>query len=120
MNAASPHPPSLSGFTVVPKAKLAQVYSPSQSAYYVLLGRRGAAAAPRERVLFVHCLDHFLDGCQQQIEKLWRKHRIVITHVAVKVSRHVRATRHGLGEVYDRAVSVQRLRNRLQPRFRRL
>lgn len=120
MNSLTLHPTRLPGFKVVPKQKLQEVFSPSQSAYYVLLGRRGASVAPRERVLFVHYLDHFVDGCQRQIEELWRKHRVLITHVAVKLGDEINATRHDLAEVYLRAVTVQRLRDKLQPRFRRL
>ncbi len=120
MNSPTLHPTKLTGFKVVPKRHLDRVFSPSQSAYYVLLGRRGAAVAPRERVLFVQYLDHFVDGCQRQIEDLWRKHRVLITHVAVKVGDEITATRHDLARVYQRAVTVQQLRNKLQPRFRRL
>ncbi len=114
------HPSKLPGFKVVPKRQLQRVFSPSQSAYYVLLGRRGASVAPRERVLFVHYLDHFVDGCQRQIDELWQKHRVLITHVAVKLTKGLRDTRHDFSGVYERAVNVQHLRNKLQPRFRRL
>lgn len=120
MNSPTLHPTKLAGFKVVPKQKLQEVFSPSQSAYYILLGRRGASVAPRERVLFVHYLDHFVDGCQRQIEDLWRKHRVLITHVAVKLGDEINATRHDWANVYQRAVTVQQLRNKLQPRFRRL
>jgi hypothetical protein len=120
MNSPLLHPSKLPGFKVVPKRQLNRVFSPNQSAYYVLLGRRGASVAPRERVLFVHYLDHFVDECQRQIDELWEKHRVLITHVAVKVGKELSATRHDLAEVYDRAVTVQQLRNKLQPRFRRL
>ena len=120
MNSPLLHPSKLPGFKVVPKRQLDRVFSPSQSAYYVLLGRRGASVAPRERVLFVHYLDHFVDGCQRQIDDLWQKHRILITHVAVKLCKGLRDTRHDFSGVYERAINVQHLRQKLQPRFRRL
>lgn len=120
MNTTSFQPPKLPGFKVVPKRHLGEFFSPSQSAYYVLLGRRGAPDAPRERVLFVHYLDHFLDDCQRQIEELWQKHRVLITHVAVKVGKQLHSPRRDFAEVYDRAVTVQHLREKLHPRFRRL
>ena len=120
MNTTSLQPSKLPGFKVVPKRHLPEFFSPTQSAYYVLLGRRGAPDAPRERVLFVHYLDHFLDSCQQQIDDLWEKHRVLITHVAVKVGKQFRSTRHDFAETYERAITVQQLRQKLQPRFRRL
>jgi hypothetical protein len=120
MNTTPLQPIKLPGFKVVPKRHLVQCFSPSQSAYYVLLGRRGAPEAPRERVLFVHYLDHFLNACQRQIEALWEKHRVVITHVAVKISKGLRPAHGDLAELYERAVTVQQLRQKLQPRFRRL
>jgi hypothetical protein len=120
MNTPSLHPVSLPGFKVVPKRLLRRCFSSSQSAYYVLLGRRGAPDHPRERVLFVHYLDRFLDQCQQQIEELWSKHRVMITHVAVKLGRDSAPAHRDLAKTYERAVSVQQLRQRLQPRFRRL
>lgn len=118
MNTTPVQPEKLPGFKVVPKRHLGDVFNPTQSAYYVLLGRRGAPDSPRESVLFVHYLDHFLEGCQQQIEELWEKHRVLITHVAVKIGRRLRP--HDLAEVYERALTVQQLRQKLQPRFRRL
>ena len=119
MNPPPLQPHKLPGFKVVPKRLLGQCFSSSQSAYYVLLGRRGAPHRPRERVLFVHYLDRFLNECQRQIEDLWSKHRVMITHVAVKLQESEPA--HGdLARVYDRAVSVQQLRQKLQPRFWRL
>jgi hypothetical protein len=120
MNTTPLHPTPLPGFTVVPKRALGERFSPAQSAYYVLIGRRGAADAPRESVLFVHYLDHFVDACQAQIEELWRKHRVVITHVAVKLGRDVRSAHGNLARTYERALSIQQLRQKLQPRFRRL
>lgn len=113
-------PMSLPGFKVVPKRHLGEVFRPSQSAYYILLGRRGAPDAPRDRVLLVQYLDHFLDGCQQQIEELWEKHRVLITHVAVKIGRRLRPAQHDFAELYERAITVQQLRQKLHPRFRRL
>lgn len=120
MNTTPLQPTRLPGFRVVPKRHLEEIYSPDQSAYYILLGRRGTPDSPRERVLFVHYLDHFLDGCQQRIEALWKKHRVVITHVAVKVGKQLQTSPHDFGEAYERAVVVQHLREKLQPRFRRL
>jgi hypothetical protein len=120
MNITPLQPQELPGFRVVPKRQLGNLFHPSQSAYYILLGRRGAPDAPRERVLFVQYLDNFLDGCQQQIDELWEKHRVCITHVAVKVARGFRSTGRDFEKVYRRAVRVQQLRQKLQPRFRRL
>jgi hypothetical protein len=120
MNTPALPPTRLPGFKVVPKRDLGECFSPSQNAYYVLLGRRGAPDAPRERVLFVHYLDHFLEACQQQIDELWEKHRVLITHVAVKIGKGLRPAHGDLAEMYERAVTVQHLRQKLQPRFRRL
>lgn len=119
MNTTPLQPSQLPGFKVVPKRHLEEIYSPDQSAYYVLLGRRGAPDSPRESVLLVEYLDHFLDGCQQQIDELWRKHRVLITHVAVKVGKHLQSSRRDFAAAYERAVTVQQLRQRLRPRFRR-
>lgn len=119
MNSARLQPTKLSGFKIVPKRHLGDVFSPRQSAYYVLLGRRGAPTAPRQSVLFVHYVDDFLDRCQEQIEELWRKHRVLITHVAVKLGKRL-GRGHDLAQTYARAVAVQQLRQKLQPRFRRL
>lgn len=120
MNSTPLQPASLPGFKVVPKRHLGEFFRPSQSAYYVLLFRRDDPAAPRESVLFVHYLDHFLEGCQQQIAELWEKHRVLITHVAVKLGKPLRPAHHDFAEVYERAVTVQHLRQKLHPRFRRL
>ena len=120
MNTTPLQPHKLPGFKVVPKRLLGKCFSSSQSAYYVLLGRRGAPASPRERVLFVHYLDRFLNECQRQIEDLWSKHRVMITHVAVKLG-HEGVPGHGdLARSYQRALNMQQLRQKLQPRFRRL
>lgn len=120
MNTTTPlQPAHLRGFKVVPKRLLRECFSPSQSACYVLLGRRGNPAAPRERVVFVHYLDGFLDACQHQIEELWEKHRVLITHVAVKLGKRL-PPRHDFSDVYARALAVQHLREKLHPRFRRL
>jgi hypothetical protein len=120
MNTTPLHREKLPGFRVVPKRLLRQCFSSTQSAYYVLLGRRGAPDRPRERVVFVQYLDRFLDQCQQQIEELWAKRRVMITHVAVKPGRRF-VRRHGdLARSYECAVSIQQLREKLQPRFRRL
>jgi len=120
MNTMPLQPHKLPGFKVVPKRLLGQCFSSSQSAYYVLLGRRGAPASPRERVLFVHYLDRFLNVCQRQIEELWSKHRVMITHVAVKLGHNAVPAHGDLARSYERALSVQHLRQKLQPRFRRL
>ncbi len=118
MNTTPLQPLKLPGFKVVPKRHLEECFSASQNAFYILLGRRGAPDAPRERVLFVHYLDHFLAACQRQIEELWEKRGVLITHVAVKIGL---PPAHGdLAELYDRAVTVQQLREKLPPRFRRL
>ena len=120
MNTSPLQPHKLPGFKVVPKRDLGQCFSSSQSAYYVLLGRRGAPASPRERVLFVHYLDRFLNECQRQIEDLWAKHRVMITHVAVKLGRDATPVHGDLARTYERALTVQQLRQKLQPRFRRV
>lgn len=120
MNTTELQPSKIPGFTVVPKRHLGEIFSPTQSAYYILLGRRGTPAAPRERVLFVHYVDHFVDECQRQIEELWTKHRVLITHVAVKVGRRLQSSRHDFAQAYERAVTIQALRHKLHPRFRRL
>jgi hypothetical protein len=120
MNTLPLQPRKLPGFKVVPKRLLGKCFSSSQSAYYVLIGRRGAPDSPRERVLFVHYLDRFLNECQRQIEELWEKHRVMITHVAVKLGRESAPVHGDLARTYERAVSVQQLRHKLQPRFRRL
>ena len=110
----------LPGFKVIPKRRLESQCSRSQSAIYVLLGRRGSPNAPRERVLLVEYVDDFLEACQTQIEELWEKHRVLITHVAVKIGKDLRRAHGDLAEAYDRAVTMQHLREKLQPRFRRL
>jgi hypothetical protein len=118
MNTPTLQPVRLPGFKVVPKRRLNERFSPSQNAFYVLLGRRGPTSAPRESVLLVHYLDHFLSRCEEQITKLWEKHGVVITHVAVKPGK---SPAHGdLAQLYDRAVTVQHLREKLHPRFRRV
>lgn len=119
MNTTPVQPEKLQGFRIVPRRSLDECFNPTQSAYYILLGRGGTPDEPRERVLFVQYLDRFLDSCQQQIEELWQKHRVLITHVAVKVGRRLRRQRE-LAEAYERAVTVHQLREKLQPRFRRL
>jgi len=121
MNTMTPlQPANLPGFKVVPKRHLGEFFSPSQNAYYILIGRRGTPDAPRESVLFVYNLDHFLDECQRQIDKLWEKHRVLITHVAVKLCNGLRPAHGDLAELYERAITVQQLRQKLHPRFRRV
>lgn len=119
MNTAPLHHFDLPGFKVVPKTHLHDEFSPDQSACYVLLGVRGAPEDPTERVLFVHYVDHFLDTCERQIEQLWDKHRVLITHVAVRLGA-LRGDHGNLTAAYERAVELQHLRQKLQPRFRRL
>lgn len=120
MNTTTPlQPTRLRGFQVVPKRALGARFTSSQSACYVLLGRRGDPAAPRERVMFVYYLDGFLAACEQQIEELWEKHRVLITHVAVKLGKRL-PPQHDFQDVYQRALTLQHLRERLHPRFRRL
>jgi hypothetical protein len=120
MNTTPLQSTKIRGFKVIPKRQLTDLFHESQSAFYVLLGRRGAPEAPRERVVFVDYLDDFLESCQQQIDELWEKHRVMITHVAVKVSRSFRTPSHTLDHAYERALAVQELRHKLNPRFRRL
>lgn len=104
----------------MPKHHLHDSFRPSQSAYYVLLGRRDTSDASHERVVFVHYLDRFLDSCERQIEDLWQRHRVLITHVAVKLGRSLRRSPSALAQTYARALEVQQLRQQLHPRFRRL
>jgi hypothetical protein len=109
----------LPGFKVVPKQHLHESFRPDQCACYVLLGVHGTPQESRERVLLVHYVDHFLDACERQIDDLWQKHRVLITHVAVKLGQLSRP--HGdLTQAYERAVTLQQLRQKLHPRFRRL
>ena len=120
MKTAPLHSTHIPGFKVVPKRQLGEVCHGSQSAFYVLLGRHGAPEAPRESVLFVDYVDDFVAACQQRIDELWQKHRVTITHVAVKLARPFRSTHHDLTKAYERALAVQELRHQLNPRFRRL
>jgi hypothetical protein len=116
MNTMPPHF-RLPGFKVVPKHHLHERFRPNQCACYVLLGVRGTPTEPRERVVLVHYVDHFLDACERQIADLWEKHRVLITHVAVRLGR---LTHGDLTEAYERALTLQQLRQKLHPRFRRL
>src|SRR5215218_7201822 len=102
MNTSPLQPSHIPGFKVVPKRLLGRCFSSSQSAYYILLGRRGAPEAPRERVLFVHYLDGFLDKCQEQIAEAWSKHRVLITHVAVKLGQRAAPAHRDLASTYAR------------------
>lgn len=120
MNATPQLSTKFPGFTVVPKQQLGEVFHPAQSAFYVLLGRHGDPDAPRESVLFVDYVDDLLDSCTEKIDQFWDKHRVLITHVAVKLGRPLRAPEHNLTAAYERALAVQDLRNRLNPKFRRL
>lgn len=119
MNTTSLHEFRLPGFTLVPKEQLKESFSPDQSAYYVLLRQHRSPDEPHECVVYANYLDHFVDDCQQQIEELWQKHRVWITHVAVKLGAPLRRS-HDFAQAYARALTVQRLRQKLQPRFRRL
>jgi hypothetical protein len=120
MNATPLEPIRLPGFKIVPKRHLEDCFSASQNAFYILIGRRGRTEAPRERVLFVHYLDHFVAACRRQIEDLWEKRGVVTTHVAVKIGKGLPPAHGDLAKLYDRAVTVHQLRDKLQPRFRRL
>jgi hypothetical protein len=86
----------------------------------VLIGRHGRPEEPRESVLFVDYVDDVLSVCHERIEELWAKHRVLITHVAVKLSTPFHTSEPKLDQAYARAVAVQELRHRLNPRFRRL
>jgi hypothetical protein len=119
MNTTPLHEFKIPGFQVVSKHELCDSFSPNQSAYYVLLRRRTTPEEPHEAVLFVHYVDHFLDACQRQIEELWAKHGVPITHIAVKLGAPLRRA-HDFAAAYTRALTVQKLRQELQPRFRRL
>lgn len=119
MSSAQIQPTKIPGFTVVSKHQLDDVFDESQSAFYVLLGRHGPPEEPRESVLFVDYVDHFLQRCQQRIDALWQKHRVLITHVAVKVGDGF-DEHHDLTRAYERALALQELRHQLNPRFRRL
>lgn len=120
MNSTPLHTTRIPGFTVVPKRQLGHLFHEPQSAFYVLIGRRGDPEAPRQRVLFVNYVDDFVTACQQQIEDLWAKHRVMITHVAVKLGRPFRTEHPNLTEAYQRALAVQELRHKLNARFRRV
>lgn len=111
---------TIPGFKVVPKHQLAEFFQDSQSAFFVLIGRRGRPEDPRESVLFVDCVDDLLEECQRRIEELWTKHRVAITHVGVKPSTPMRSDHPNLTEAYQRAIAVQELRHKLNPRFRRV
>jgi hypothetical protein len=120
MNSAPTRSSNIPGFTVVSQQELDEVFDASQSAFYVLLGRHGAPEDTPESVLFVDYVDHFVDMCQQRIDALWQKHRVLITHVAVKLGGQFDRHHHNLMQAYERALALQELRHRLNPRFRRL
>jgi hypothetical protein len=120
MNATPQLSTKIPGFKVVPKRQLGALFHDSQSAFYVLLGRHGDPGAPRESVLFVDYVDDLVDACQEKIDELWDKHRVIITHVAVKLGAHLRSPDRNLTHAYERALAVQALRNKLNPRFRRI
>ncbi len=120
MNTSPLHSTNIPGFRVIPKRQLGDFFHESQGAFYVLLGRHGTPEDPRESVVFVDYLDDFLHACQNQIEEFWNKHRVMITHVAVKLREPFAAEHPDLTRAYERALAVQELRHRLHPRFRRL
>lgn len=120
MNATPLPPTKIPGFTVVPKQQLGELFPQPRSAFYVLLGRHGDPDAPRESVLFVDYVDDLLEACHQRIDELWEKHRVLITHVAVKLGQPLRTREPNLTRAYERALAVQELRHQLNPRFRRL
>jgi hypothetical protein len=120
MNTAPLHSTRIPGFKVIPKHQLGEYCHGSRSAFYVLLGRRGPPDEPRESVLFVDYVDDLLAACQQRIDEFWDKHRVMITHVAVKLGRPFRGAHHNLTHAYERALAVQELRHKLNPRYRRL
>lgn len=120
MNTSPLQSTRIRGFRVVPKQHLSDLFRTPRSAFYVLLGRRGAPESPRERVLFVDYVDDFVAACQQQIDELWAKHGVIITHVAVKLGRRVGSAHRDFTAAYERAVAIQELRHKLNPRFRRL
>ncbi len=109
------------GFKIVPKRDLRRHFTRSQAAYYILLAHRGPANAPKERVFFVRYVDQFLTACQRQIDLLWSKHRVLITHVGVRLGKRLRPSQPDfLQKAYERALAVQHLREQLAPRFRRI
>ena len=120
MNSAPLRSTKIPGFKVVPKHRLSDIFPASRGAFYVLLGRRGRPDHPRESVLFVDYVDDLLSACQQRIDEFWEKHRVFITHVAVKLGGSFGAHDHNLTHAYERALAVQELRHKLNPRFRRL
>lgn len=120
MNATPQHSTKIPGFTVVPKHQLGEFFPRTRSAFYVLLGRHGDPDAPRESVLFVDYVDDLIEACHQRIDELWDKHRVLITHVAVKLGRPLHTRHPNLTRAYERALAVQELRHQLNPKFRRL
>ena len=119
MNTAPLHSPRIPGFKVVPKHQLGALSRGPQSAFYVLLGRHAPENEPTESILFVDYVDDLVSACEQRIDEIWDKHRVMITHVAVKLGRTLRA-RRTLTAAYERALAIQELRHKLNPRFRRL
>jgi hypothetical protein len=122
MNSSTQLPTTkIPGFKIVAKNQLRSHFRPSQAAYYVLLGRRGPANAPKERVFFVRYVDQFLTACQDHIDRLWRKRGVLITHVGVRPGKRLKPSQPDfLQKAYERAIAVQQLRDRLDPRFRRI
>ncbi len=119
MNSAPLHSTRIPGFKVVSKHQLGDFFQGSQSAFYVLIGRRGDPENPRESVLFVDYVDDLVSACQQRIDDFWSKHRVLITHVAVKLRRPFGGDHHNLTRAYERALAIQELRHKLNPRYRR-
>lgn len=120
MNTTPLHSTRIPGFKVVSSHRINDVFHDSQSAFFVLLGRRQATQVPDERVLFVDYVDDLLEACQKRIDEFWEKHHVMITHVAVKLGGHLRPNHRNLNSAYERALAVQELRRKLNPEFRRL
>jgi hypothetical protein len=118
MNSAPLLSARIPGFKVVSKHQLDEICHGTTSAFYVLLGRHGPPEDPRESILFVEYVDDLLAACQQRIDEFWDKHRVMITHVAVKPSSPFEGERN-LTHAYERALALQELRHKLNPRFRR-
>ncbi len=119
MNSAPIHSTRIPGFKIVSKHELGDFFHDSQGAFYVLLGRRGRPEEPRESILFVDYVDDLVTACQQRIDDFWSKHRVMITHVAVKLGHKFAGDHRNLTQAYERALAVQELRHKLNPRFRR-
>lgn len=120
MNTTPPHAKKIPGFKLVSKNRLEEEFHGAQSAYYILFGKPQTSDVPSEQVVLVDAVDDFLEACQHQIDELWSKHRVTITHIAVKLGRPFRTNERNLTCAYERALEIQELRNRLHPQFRRV